>query len=138
MSFAWNLKTLRSEAGLTQGELASKVGASQKTISSWETGRTVPTVGDVARLCKALDCTMERLTGTKAHDIADITLDDILVRIRTLSVLELRTLRKEIDNVVETQERIQKMEEERRKYLAQIAEYEAKINDLRQRINDTK
>lgn len=138
MSFAWNLKTLRSEAGLTQGELASKVGASQKTISSWETGRTEPTVGDVARLCKALDCTMERLTGTKTHDISDISLDDILVRIRSLSGPELTTLRKEIEDVIHTQERIRQMEEERRKYLAQIAEYEAKINSLRQKINDTK
>ncbi len=36
------LKTLRNKAGLSQVELANKLGTTQKNISSWETGRTVP------------------------------------------------------------------------------------------------
>lgn len=36
------LKVLRTKAGLSQVELALKLGTTQKNISSWETGRTVP------------------------------------------------------------------------------------------------
>lgn len=75
MSFAWNLKTARTQAGLTQGELAKKVGVSQKTLSSWETGRTDPSIEETIKLCNALDCTIETLTGTKTRATGDISYD---------------------------------------------------------------
>lgn len=36
------LKVLRAEHNLTQAELASKLGVTQKVISSWETGNATP------------------------------------------------------------------------------------------------
>jgi DNA-binding transcriptional regulator YiaG len=33
------LKTLRKNAGLTQSELAEKIGTSKQVISTWENGR---------------------------------------------------------------------------------------------------
>ena len=36
------LKTLRKEKGLTQWELAEKMGVSDRTVSRWETGTNMP------------------------------------------------------------------------------------------------
>ncbi|MDD7758803.1 MAG: helix-turn-helix transcriptional regulator [Aerococcus suis] len=37
-----DLKQARKESGLTQQELATKLGVGQPTVSSWEKGRTNP------------------------------------------------------------------------------------------------
>lgn len=134
MSFAWNLKTIRTQAQLTQGELAEKVGASQKTISSWETGRTEPTMGDVLKLCDALGCTMDKLTGEKTYSIDDITFDDVLLKVRTMSLQNLYALRKEIDHSIDDMRRLEEIEKERNEYLYKIAKYEEEINSLRRKI----
>ena len=134
MSFAWNLKTIRTQAELTQGELAEKVGASQKTISSWETGRTEPTMGDVLKLCDALGCTMDKLTGKKTYSIDDITFDDVLLKVRTMSLQDLYALRKEIDHSIDDMRRLEEIEKERNEYLHKLARYEEEINLLRKKI----
>lgn len=50
-----NLKTIRSEKGLSQGQLAEMVGVSRNTISSIETGQFNPTAKLALILCIALD-----------------------------------------------------------------------------------
>jgi putative transcriptional regulator len=50
-----NLKTIRSEAGLSQQTLADMVGVSRNTISSIETGQFNPTAKLALILCIALD-----------------------------------------------------------------------------------
>ena len=37
-NFADNVKLLRKERGLTQGELAKEIGVITRTVSYWETG----------------------------------------------------------------------------------------------------
>lgn len=48
------LKRWRKQAGLTQSELAAKLGVSQNTISYWETGKAKPDILKVERLSEAL------------------------------------------------------------------------------------
>ena len=55
------LKEKRQEKGLTQTDLAKKVGSSKNTISSIETGQFCPTAYLAALLCVALDCKFEDL-----------------------------------------------------------------------------
>ena len=38
------LKGLRKEKGLTQGQLAEKLNVSNRSISRWETGNTLPDI----------------------------------------------------------------------------------------------
>lgn len=47
------LRRLREDAGLSGVEAARRAGLSQPTVSRLETGRRVPTVKEVAALCKA-------------------------------------------------------------------------------------
>ena len=55
------LKEYRLQAGLTQTQLAEKVGSSKNTISSIETGQFCPTAYLAALLCIALCCKFEEL-----------------------------------------------------------------------------
>ena len=55
------LAQLRSERGMTQRELADRIGCYPKDISRWETGTTLPGTASLAKLVVVLDCTYEDL-----------------------------------------------------------------------------
>ena len=55
------LKEYRTEAGLSQAQLADMVGVSRNTISSIETGQFNPTAKLALILCIALDKTFEEM-----------------------------------------------------------------------------
>ena len=48
------IERLRTEAGLTQSELARRLGTTQAAISKIETGRTIPGLGLLDRIASAL------------------------------------------------------------------------------------
>ena len=51
----------RKKAGLTQGELAEKVGVKRLTIWAYESGRRKPNQEMLERLAVALNCTIDDL-----------------------------------------------------------------------------
>ncbi len=55
------LKEARTQAGMSQGQLAETVGVSRNTISSIETGQFNPTAKLALILCIALDRKFEDL-----------------------------------------------------------------------------
>lgn len=56
-----HVKQTRTEAGLSQAQLAEMVGVSRNTISSIETGQFCPTAKLALVLCIALDKKFEEL-----------------------------------------------------------------------------
>ena len=56
-----HVKQARTEAGLSQAQLAEMVGVTRKTISSIETGQFCPTAKLALVLCIALDKKFEEL-----------------------------------------------------------------------------
>lgn len=56
-----NVKQARTEAGLSQAQLAEMIGVSRNTISSIETGQFSPTAKLALTLCIALDKKFEEL-----------------------------------------------------------------------------
>ena len=74
---AGNLIRLRKEAGLTQAELAEKLGYSNKSVSKWERGKGLPEVGLMLPLCASLGITVndllsgERVSGTNYQKKAE-------------------------------------------------------------------
>jgi len=52
---------IRMEMGMTQKELANKIGVSDKTISKWETGRGIPDTAIMSELCQVLGITINEL-----------------------------------------------------------------------------
>lgn len=129
MSFAWKLKTIRTKQGINQVDLAEKIGVSQKTISSWETGRTEPTMKDISSLCHELDCSVEELTETRARKIGDISFDDILVKLSQLSVRELNQIIEQCNAQIKNMYEIERMKIEKEKYEQRIAELERMLKD---------
>ena len=52
------LQELRRDKGLTQKGLAEQIGVSDKTISKWENGNSVPDTSMLLPLCNALEITV--------------------------------------------------------------------------------
>ena len=52
--FPIELITARTQKGLTQAELAEKIGVSSKTISKWETGKGLPDIALLEPLARSL------------------------------------------------------------------------------------
>src|SRR5438034_9961656 len=59
--FGARLREMRIARGLTQPEIAARVGTSASNISDLERGIKVPTLTTVARLADALECNVSEL-----------------------------------------------------------------------------
>lgn len=92
MSFAVKLRNYRKDSDMKQEDLANRIGVSQKTISSWEVGRSEPTMKEISKLCKVFDCTVEDLTDTRVRKVGEITLEDIYTKMPELQYEELDRL----------------------------------------------
>ncbi|MFB5192762.1 helix-turn-helix domain-containing protein [Alicyclobacillus fastidiosus] len=57
------LASLRKNRGLTQGQLAQRLGLAQSTIASWETGKREPDPGTILKLASFFDTTTDFLLG---------------------------------------------------------------------------
>lgn len=55
------MKTARMEAGLSQADLAERVGATRQTIGLIEAGRYNPSLKLCTAICKVLDKTLDEL-----------------------------------------------------------------------------
>ena len=77
-SFAENLKRERKEQGLSQKELAARIGVAQSTLSEWETSVRYPGIDklyDIARCLKIkvstliedVDSSRNKARQTKEH-----------------------------------------------------------------------
>ena len=55
------IQYLRKSAGMTQKELAEKLGISFQSVSKWENGESLPDTSLLLPLCDALDTTADKL-----------------------------------------------------------------------------
>ena len=55
------IRELRKSEGLTQKELADKLGVSFQAVSKWEKGDALPDTGIILDLCEALGTTADKL-----------------------------------------------------------------------------
>ena len=61
-----NIRVLRSQADLTQRELADKLGVDQQAIARWELGRVVPRLEAVTALATLFTVSVGDLVTLKA------------------------------------------------------------------------
>lgn len=57
------LKAIRLSLGMTQADLAAKVGVTQSVIAMWERGATLPTASKLPDIADALNCSIDALFG---------------------------------------------------------------------------
>lgn len=56
-----NLKRIRTEKGITQGDIVRKLGVSRSFISNIENGKTNPTLSTITSIAKALGVSSDEL-----------------------------------------------------------------------------
>ena len=73
LSFGEMIRTLRSEKGMTQLELAQKMGVTDKAVSKWERDLSIPDVGSLPKLAEELGVSVDELLRAKttAQEAAD-------------------------------------------------------------------
>ena len=65
------LAELRKEKGMTQKELAEKLFVSDKAVSKWETGGSIPDVALLMPLSKLLDVTVTELLECRRYEASE-------------------------------------------------------------------
>jgi transcriptional regulator with XRE-family HTH domain len=71
------IAALRKEKGWTQEELAKKIGVSNRSISRWENGKTLPDYALLFVLAQELEISMAELITGRRSDTRNNQLDDI-------------------------------------------------------------
>lgn len=63
MSFSELLKQCRKKQGVSQAELAARLGVTQQAVGKWESGKSSPDPSTVARIAELLNTTADYLLG---------------------------------------------------------------------------
>ena len=105
MEFSERLKKLRKDAGLTQVDVANKLGISQPAYASWERGVKKPTQDNLIKLSKILYVSVDYLLGnTESKQTSDVLEDiELLFRMNSkgLTDKEKEIFRKELIEFME-------------------------------------
>jgi transcriptional regulator with XRE-family HTH domain len=67
LGFGERLKQIRLERGLRQEDIGQVVRVGKSTVSQWESGIHVPSLGTVAKIADYLDVTTDYLLGRADH-----------------------------------------------------------------------
>ena len=68
MKFKERIRTLRKEAGLTQAEIAEKIGVTYRTYQNYEAGVSTPQSRVLAKLANVLHVSMDMLSEQSATE----------------------------------------------------------------------
>lgn len=63
MTFAEKLKTLRKQAGMSQEELAEKLGVSRQAVTKWETDTGMPDIENIMAVSALFELSLDELLG---------------------------------------------------------------------------
>lgn len=72
MKFGDKLIALRKKKGLSQEELAEKLGVSRQSVSKWESNNTYPETDKIVQICNIFECTMDDLINDNITDVESI------------------------------------------------------------------
>lgn len=76
------LKEKRNEYQLTQEQLAEKIFVTNKTISNWETEKTIPDIESLIRLANLFDLSLDNLLLEESDIVKDIKQKEIAFNIQ--------------------------------------------------------
>ena len=88
MDFGEILKKIREEKSLSQQELARKLEVAQSTIAMWEASQRTPKLGELKRLARILNITINRLLGQPKDRKLEIVKDEIYLDGEKISDLD--------------------------------------------------
>lgn len=83
MEFSERLKNLRRQAGLTQVEVAEKLGISQPAYASWERGVKKPTQDNLVKIAQILNVSVDYLVGNSEEKLDELDNIELLFRMNS-------------------------------------------------------
>lgn len=112
MEFSERLKDLRRQAGLTQVDVAEKLGISQPAYASWERGIKKPTQENLVKIAQVLNVSVDYLVGNSEEKVDELDNIELLFRMnsRGLTEEEKAVFKKELIEFMETRRTIFKKE----------------------------
>jgi len=108
MEFSERLKKLRKDAGLTQVDVASKLGISQQAYASWERGVKKPTQDNLVKIAQVLNVSVDYLVGNLEEKSDALDNIELLFRMNSkgLSNEEKEIFRKELIQFMEKRKKL--------------------------------
>lgn len=82
------LKTLRSEKSITQGELAELLGVSNRSVSRWENGATMPDFDLLIELAKFYEIEVGEILDGERKDTMDSKTEETMLKIADYNNVE--------------------------------------------------
>ena len=61
MTFAEKLKSIRKQAGMSQEQLAEKLGVSRQAVTKWETDAGIPDIENIMAISALFDISIDEL-----------------------------------------------------------------------------
>ena len=83
MNIGYNIRRLRNEKGLTQEQLALRMGVTSAAVSKWESGQSLPDITMVMPLSALFEVTTDELMGYDAA-LVEAEVDAVLDQYRQL------------------------------------------------------
>ena len=83
MEFSERLKDLRKQAGLTQVDVAEKLGISQPAYASWERGVKKPTQENLVKIAQILNVSVDYLVGNSEEKADELDNIELLFRMNS-------------------------------------------------------
>lgn len=65
MTFAEKLKSIRKKAGMSQEQLAEKLGVSRQAVTKWETDAGIPDIGNIMAISTLFDVSIDELLSNE-------------------------------------------------------------------------
>jgi putative transcriptional regulator len=88
MEFSERLKDLRKQAGLTQVDVAGKLGISQQAYASWERGTKKPTQENLVKIAQILNVSVDYLVGNLEEKSDALDNIELLFRMNSKGLTE--------------------------------------------------
>ena len=108
MEFSDRLKDLRRQAGLTQVDVAEKLGISQPAYASWERGVKKPTQENLVKIAQILNVSVDYLVGNSEEKLDELDNIELLFRMNSkgLTEEEKAVFKKELIEFMEERKRV--------------------------------
>ena len=108
MEFSERLKDVRKQAGLTQVDVAEKLGISQPAYASWERGVKKPTQDNLVKIAKILNVSVDYLVGISKEKSDELDNIELLFRMNSkgLTDEEKEIFRRELIEFMEERKKI--------------------------------
>lgn len=91
--FSDKLKAVRKARKMTQIDLAKKIGVSKWAITSYEQGRTYPSVETLIKICEVLDTSSDYLLGVSDKlpiklNMTGLSYEEVRLLLQFLNLME--------------------------------------------------